>query len=153
MNATLCLFGAFVFLAAFNAGSMLTLQIQHYGIYPRVGRDAFVDYIRANNRAALVPTIAPAVLLLVVSLVLVFDRPNFMNRAEAFAALALNLGQVASTFKWQRRLQAEMAETGYDDTKIRLLVSTNWIRTVAFLVQALGAIAIVLKALAPYAVG
>jgi hypothetical protein len=153
MNPTLVLFGAFAFLTAFNAGAMLTLQIQHYGIYPRVGREAFAGYIRANNRAAVLPVIVPALLLLVISTLLVFDHPSFMNRVEAIVALALNVAQLASTFVWQRRLQAEMAETGYDEDKVRLLVSTNWIRTMLFLAQALLATTIVTRALSRLVTG
>jgi hypothetical protein len=148
LNAPLLLFGAFAFLAAFNAGTMTTLQTQHYGIYPLIGRESFPQYMRANNRAALVPAILPAILLLVVSVTLTIARPPFMSVGDAVAALGLNIAQLASTFAWQRRLQAEMAETGYDEAKTRLLVSTNWIRTAAFLVQALLATMIVTRALA-----
>jgi hypothetical protein len=147
MNSALLLFGLFAFLSAFNAGTMTTLQIQHYGIYPLVGRNHFAQYIRANNRAAVVPAILPALLLLVTSTLLVIARPPFMNLGEALFALALNVTQLASTFIWQRRLQAEMAETGYDEAKIRLLLSTNWIRTVGFLLQAVLATMIVLRVL------
>ena len=38
-----------------------------------------------------------------------------------------------------------MAETGYDAAKTRLLLSTNWIRTLAFLVQAVLATVILLR--------
>jgi hypothetical protein len=148
MSAGLLLFGAFAFLAAFNAGTMTTLQIQHYGIYPSVGRDSFARYIQANNRAAVVPAILPALLLLVISALLLFQRPSFMSLGEAALVLTLNLLQLASTFIWQRRLQAEMAETGYDEAKTQLLLSTNWIRTVAFLVQAVLGTAIIVRTLA-----
>jgi hypothetical protein len=57
------------------------------------------------------------------------------------------LAQLASTIIWQRKLQAEMAETGYDDAKVQLLLTTNWIRTVAFLIEALLATVILLRAL------
>jgi hypothetical protein len=40
-----------------------------------------------------------------------------------------------------------MAETGYDAAKTKLLVSTNWIRTAAFLIQAVLATEILLRAL------
>jgi hypothetical protein len=93
------------------------------------------------------PVIVPALLLLVISRLLVFDHPSFMKRVEAIVALALNVAQLALTFVWQRRLQAEMAETGYDENKVRLLVSTNWIRTMVFLAQALLATTIVTRAL------
>ena len=145
MNITLLLFLAFVFLSVFNAGAMTTLQLQHYAIYPDVGPANFLAYIRANNRAALVPVILPALLLLVVSLALVWVRPPFVHAGEAVAAFALNLVQLASTALWQRRLQSEMAVTGYDEAKVRLLVATNWIRTSAFLVQAVLAVTIVLR--------
>ena len=46
------LFVVFLFLAIYNAGCMTALQLQHYGIYPAVGREGFAEYMRANNRAA-----------------------------------------------------------------------------------------------------
>jgi len=149
MNAGLFFFGAFAFLAAFNAGTMTTLQLQHYRIYPVVGREAFVGYIRANNKAAVVPAILPAMLLLLTSVVLMIRRPPFMAWWVAVVVFLLNVAQLASTFIWQRKLQAEMAETGYDAGKTRLLLSTNWIRTIAFLTQAALATGIVLQALGP----
>jgi hypothetical protein len=147
MDTTVVFFEMFVLLAAFNAGTMTTLQLQHYGIYRFVGRMNFNEYIRANNRAAVLPAIVPAILLLIASVILMFERPPFMSLGDASAALSLNLAQLASTFVWQRRLQAEMAETGYDDAKVRLLLSTNWIRTIAFLIQMLLAAAILVRAL------
>ena len=147
MNLPLLLFGAFVLLAAFNAGTMTTLQLQHYSLYPEVGRDAFVGYIRANNKAAFVPAILPAMLLLVTSVALVIRRPPFMTSASAVLVLVLNIAQLVSSIGWQRRLQAEMAETGFDARKTQLLVASNWIRTIAFLVQAALATQILLSAL------
>lgn len=140
-------FGAYLFLAVFAAGTMLVLQLQHYSLYPLVGRDGFARYVAANNRAALVPTILPALLLLAISGVLVIARPPFMTSAEAIAALALNLVQLAATFRWQRPLQAAMAATGFDAAKTRQLVATNWIRTVALGGQAVLASAVTLRAL------
>jgi hypothetical protein len=140
-------FGAFAFLSAFAAGTMLTLQLQHYGLYALVGREGFARYVAANNRAAVVPTILPAMLLLAASVVLVQVRPAFMTRGEAVAALAFNLVQLASTFRWQRPLQAEMATTGFDAAKARQLVATNWIRTVALLAQAVLASVVLIGAL------
>ncbi len=147
MTIALLLFGAFVLLAAFNAGTMTTLQLQHYSLYPRVGRDAFVGYIRANNKAALVPAILPAILLLLISVALVIRRPPFMSSPAAVLVLLLNVVQLVSSIGWQRRLQAEMAEDGFDARKTQLLVATNWVRTVAFLAQSALALAILLAAL------
>lgn len=140
-------FVVFLFLACFNAGTMTTLQIQHYAIYPQVGRGSFAAYVRANNRVALVPAILPAMLLLATSIILLVNRPTFMSSAEAFAAFTLNLIVLVSSFVWQRRLQSEMAATGYDEHKVRLLIATNWIRTGAFLIQAALATVIALRAI------
>ena len=126
---------------------MTTLQLQHYGIYPAVGKENFAAYMRANNRAAAVPTILPAMLLLLVSLALLVFRPEFIQEYEAAAGFGLNLVAFVSTMVWQRRIQGEMAATGYDEQKVRTLIRTNWIRTSAHLLLAALAIVILLRGL------
>jgi hypothetical protein len=143
----LILYGIYLFLAAFNAGNMTTLQLQHYSIYSSVGKENFKNYMQANNKAALIPSILPAMLLLLINILLLFFRPVFMSATEAIMSLVLNIIALVSTFAWQRKLQAQMAVTGYDEGKINLLNSTNWLRTVAFLIQAILAISIILKAI------
>jgi hypothetical protein len=141
----LTLFIIFLFLAIYNAGCMTALQIQHYGIYPAVGREGFADYMRANNRAAALPTIVPGILLLLVSVGLVFFRPAFVTNFEGVEAFALNFVAFMSTILWQRRLQGEMAVSGYDEVKVHLLIRTNWIRVVCYWLQAALAISIVIR--------
>jgi len=136
----LTVYGAYLFLAVFNAGNMVTLQIQHYAIYPYVGKENFKAYIEANNKAAFVPSILPAMLLLLINIVLLFIRPAFMPVTVAAGSLALSIVSLISTFVWQRKIQGQMAVTGYDENKTHLLISTNWIRTFAFLVQGLLAV-------------
>lgn len=141
------LFVVFLFLAIYNAGCMTALQLQHYGIYPAVGRESFAEYMRANNRAAALPTILPGMLLLILSIALLIFRPSFVRPYEAWAALALNLITLFSTFRWQRPLQGEMAAAGYDDTKVSVLIRTNWIRTISYLLLALLCASILLRVL------
>ena len=142
----LTLYGIYLFLAVFIAGNMTTLQIQHYGIYPFVGKESFKNYIQANNKSAVVPSILPAMLLLILNIILLFTRPVFMSLSLTILSLALNIIALVSTFIWQRKLQGEMAITGYDESKINLLVSTNRIRTIAFLIQAIIAVSIIMNA-------
>ena len=144
----LFLFGLYLFLAVFAAGNMVTLQLQHYGIYPWVGKDSFTAYMQANNRAALLPSVVPAMLLLLVSAVLVFVRPPFMPLLAATASLALNLGALLSTVVWQRKIQTQMALSGYEEAAVQRLLSTNWLRTALFVGQAALAVAVTLRALA-----
>ena len=143
------LFIVFLFLAIYNTGCMTALQLQHYGIYPLVGREGFPEYMAANNGAAAVPTIIPAMILLLVSLALAFFTPWFVRPLEAWSALALNLVALFSTFKWQRPLQGEMATTGYDEAKIRTVIRTNWIRTISYWLLSVLAISILLRATFP----
>jgi hypothetical protein len=146
----LTLFVVFLFLAIYNAGCMTALQLQHYGIYPSVGKENFAAYMRANNRAARLPTILPAMLLLLSSLFLMVQRPGFVRPYEAAASLGLNLVALLSTFVWQRPIQGQMAKSGYDEAKVRRLIATNWIRTIAlWLIAMLGTI--ILTRLVPVA--
>ena len=142
----LIIYGLYTFLAAYNAGNMMSLQIQHYGTYPFVGKDNFKSYMSANNKAALIPAVIPGFLMLILSIVLLFFRPVFMTALETTLSLALNIIAFISTFKWQRKLQSDMENTGYDETKIKLLLSTNWIRTIAFILLGTLTISILIMA-------
>jgi hypothetical protein len=142
----LTLYGIYLFLAVFNAGNMTTLQIQHYGIYPFVGKENFKHYMQANNKSATVPSILPAIILLLVNIGLLFTRPKFMPESITILSLGLNITAFVSTIVWQRKLQGEMAIEGYDENKINLLISTNWIRTTTFILQAIIAVAVIINA-------
>jgi hypothetical protein len=138
-------YAIFLFLAVYNAGNMLTLQIQHYGIYRYIGKDSFKKYMKANNISAVIPSIIPAMILLMINVVLLFYRPLFMSFMMSVICLCLNVVALISTFKWQRKLQGDMVIAGYDENKIRLLCSTNWIRTVVFMLQAVIAVTIIIN--------
>ena len=142
----LIIFGIYTFLAAYNAGNMMSLQIQHYGTYSFVGKDNFKSYMSANNKAALIPAVIPGFLMLILSIVILFFRPAFMTTLESMLSLGLNIIAFISTFKWQRKLQSDMENTGYDETKIKLLLSTNWIRTIAFILLGTLTISILIMA-------
>ena len=141
------LFVVFLFLAIYNCGNMTTLQLQHYGIYPAVPKEGFAEYMRANNRAAALPTIVPAILLLLASLGLAMLRPAFVRPLEGYAAFWPNFFALMSTALWQRRLHGEMAMTGYSEAKVRLLIRTNWIRTICYWLLAALAISILVRVL------
>jgi hypothetical protein len=87
--------------------------------------------MKANNRAAALPTILPAMLLLYSTIALGIFPPAFVASYAVTAAFVLNMIAFTSTIRWQRKLQGEMAESGYDEDKVRLLIRTNWIRTIS----------------------
>ena len=144
---TFFIYGLYTFLAAYNAGNMMSLQLQHYGIYSFVGKENFKSYMVANNKAALIPAVLPGLLMLILSVVLIFFRPMFMSTFEVIVSLTLNIIAFISTFKWQRKLQSEMTITGYDGNKIKLLLATNWIRTICFIILGIMTIFILVMAI------
>ena len=138
-------FWTFVYLSSLSAGVMLVLQVQHFGLYPLVGKEGFAAYVAANNRAAVFPAIFAALVLMVLTIVLLFDRPTFFSAAEAAACVVLNFANIASTIVWQGRIHVRLARTGYDDDSVNRLIQTNWVRTAALLLQSFIAFAAVLR--------
>ena len=69
-----------------------------------------------------------------------------MPESITILSLILNITALVSTFAWQRKLQGEMAIEGYDENKINLLISTNWIRTATFNLQAIIAVSVIINA-------
>jgi hypothetical protein len=126
----------YVFLALYAAGMMTTLQLQHFALYPRVGKEAFRDYITANNKAAILPSILPALLLFVVTAMLTFIPQQVSSRSLVVASLLCNCINLISTGVWQAKLHGQLAQSGYREELVRKLVRTNWIRTSVLLVQA-----------------
>lgn len=109
------------------------MQLQHFSLYPYIGKENFKNYFSANNKAAFIPAVLPGMLMLILSIVVLFIWPTFMTNGEAYFSFALNIIAFISTFKWQRKPQSDMAANGSDDKKISLLLKTNWIRTIAFI--------------------
>jgi hypothetical protein len=130
------IFLTYTFLAIFSTGAMLTLQVQHFALYPLVRREGFARYVQSNNRAAVFPAILAAVLVFFLSVVLLFDRPGFVPAWAASVAVVFNAVNIVSTMIWQGRLNGALAATGYDEKRVSLLIRTNWIRTAALLAQA-----------------
>ena len=139
-------YGIFLFLAVFCAGYVTTLQIQHYNIYTFIGKENFKSYIRANNKAAFTPSLILALILLIANIFLIFSRPPFMSVTQAIFSLILNIIALISSFIGQRKVQKEMAETGYNEERISFLISTNWIRIFAYITLAVAAVVIIINA-------
>jgi hypothetical protein len=130
-------------LVLYDTGTSWVLQLMHYPLYLEVGAADFSRYISANNRRAVVPAILPALATFVVSLLLIWQRPDEISATIAVAAVLLNLAVLISTAVWQGRLHGQLAQTGKSDAAINMLVTTNWIRTVAFTTQGIFAVWII----------
>ena len=67
---------------------------------------------------------------------------------KSAASLLLNLAAKLSTTRWQQKIRAELAVGGYQESAVRRLIATSWIRTALFLVQAVLAVVVTLQKLA-----
>jgi hypothetical protein len=140
MGISKIIFAVYLFLAVYCAGSMTILQLQHFALYPKVGKEYFREYLQSNNKAAIIPAIIPALILLVTTITFLFVRPAFMSFHFAVIAVILNIINLASTAIWQGKLHGQLAEIGYNEALINQLINTNWIRTAALFIQGLIAV-------------
>jgi hypothetical protein len=136
---------AFIGLSLYNMGNMMSLQLQHYSLYPLIEPNNFVKYISGNNKAAVIPAIVPALISLMISILLVWMKPDSVPNWFAYLGLAMNLVVLASTIIWQARIQGGLAQTGFDAAKIQTLITTNWIRTIAYSIQGLSSLCLLNK--------
>ncbi len=150
MTTSSSIFAVYLFFAIYCAGSMTVLQMQHFALYPKVGEENFITYIQANNRAAFIPAILPALLLLISTITLLFLRPSYMPKSDAIISLTLNIINIISTIIWQGRIHAKLEKVGFNEDLINQLTNTNWIRTIALLTQAFIALYCVMNALKHY---
>jgi hypothetical protein len=127
ISSTLLL--SFIALSFYNFGSMFTLQIQHFAIYPTVDKASFKEFIAANNRGAIIPAIIPF-------LIMFWIRPDGISSITLLTLLILNIVFIAVTIAWSGRIQGDMAITGYDEAKVAFFIKTNWIRTIVLLIEA-----------------
>ncbi len=135
----------FIGLSLYNMGNMMSLQLQHYSLYPLIDPANFLNYIRGNNKAAILPAIIPGLTNMVLGILLVLKKPETVSLSFAYLGLAMNLIALTSTFIWQARIQGQMAHTGFDASKIQMLITTNWIRTIAYSVNGIMSIGLLLK--------
>lgn len=147
MTTPSLIFAVFVFFAIYCAGSMTVLQLQHFALYSKVGKENFKEYIYANNKAAYIPAILPAIVLLISTITLLFVRPSYMPAPFVMASLLLNLINIISTAIWQGRIHGQLEKDGFNAALLNKLTNTNWVRTSALFAQALIALYCVMNAL------
>jgi hypothetical protein len=115
----------------FMVGFIWVMQVLHYPLFDRVGRDAFPRYETDHNRlfGLLVgPGVAIAVVTTLVLLILQLAQ-------IPVAAIGLEVVLLAviifSTARWQAPQHGRLAK-GFDQRAYDVLVQSNWIRTVAW---------------------
>ena len=131
MTAASAAFVASLASSWFMAGLIWIVQVVHYPLFGRVGREGFAAYESAHARL-ITPIVGPAMLVeLVSSLALLAARPRGMPAWAAWAGVALVGIAWLSTAFVQVPLHGTLAR-GFDEDAHARLVATNWVRTFAW---------------------
>lgn len=115
----------------FMTGLIWFVQVVHYPLYGRVGREEFVGY--ENEHAALTTLVVAPVMLveLLAAAWLVVDCPEPVPRWTTWLGAGLVAIIWASTAFLQVPAHSALS-LGYQPEAHARLVSTNWIRTAAW---------------------
>ena len=115
----------------FLVGLIWTIQVVHYPLFAAVGADRFVAY--ENAHARLITFVVGPVMLVeaATTVLLVVARPPSVPAWIVWAGLGLLAVIWLSTAFVQVPAHGRLAE-GFDEVVHQRLVSSNWIRTIAW---------------------
>jgi hypothetical protein len=115
----------------FMVGFIWVMQVLHYPLFDRVGRDAFARYETDHNRRFGL-LVGPGVVVAVATVValLVLQPPQIPIVAIGLQIVLLAV-IIVSTARWQAPQHARLAK-GFDQRAYDILVKSNWIRTIAW---------------------
>ena len=117
-----------LFFTFFNTGLIWTIQLVHYPLFLKVGPDHFVDYEHDHTTKISYLVVPSMIIELATGIFLAISN----GITSIYGLLFLLLSFVwFSTFLLQVPLHNALNHA-YDAEKIRRLVNTNWIRTLAW---------------------
>ena len=132
----------------FMTGLIWFVQVVHYPLFARVGNEAFPAYSRAHQTLTTLVVGPPMLVEALTALLLVVSRPAQVSAWLAWTGLAL-VGVIwLSTAALQVPAHGRLV-SGFDAEVGSFLVTTNWIRTVAWSARAAVVCAMLMQALAP----
>jgi hypothetical protein len=112
-------------------GVIWTVQLVHYPLFAGVGTERWVAYERAHQ-GAILWVVGPLMLTEALSsAALGLAPPAWVRPWEAWAGVGLVAAAWAVTMFVSVPLHGQLSQ-GWDEAAHRALVSTNWLRTVAW---------------------
>ncbi|MEX0847439.1 MAG: hypothetical protein WD023_06640 [Ilumatobacteraceae bacterium] len=127
-------------------GLIWFVQVVHYPLFGWVGDDVAVPYAVEHQRRTALVVGLPMAVEGVTALWLFADPPVGSNRVLPFVGLVLLAVVHASTVLLQVPQHAALARAN-DTTRIRRLVRSNWIRTVAWTARGIVTLVLLVRAL------
>jgi hypothetical protein len=122
-------------------GIIWTVQLVHYPLMARVGRDDFVVYEAAHSPRMAAVVMLPWLLEGITTAWLLLDRPLAVGAGLAWSGAAAAVVPVIVTIVWSVPAHGRLA-VGFDAVVHARLVRTNWLRTVGWSAHALIALLI-----------
>ncbi len=113
----------------YMVGLIWMVQVVHYNLFDRVGREQFERY-EADHGRLITPIVAVPMLVELVTacLLLTAMAPASFPRWAAWAGVAMVVGIWLSTALLQVPLHHRLS-SGFDQNAYQRLVTSNWIRT------------------------
>lgn len=111
----------------FMVGVIWFVQIVHYPLFQRVGKDGFGAYERQNTRKTGYVLALPMLTELATAIALAWR----LGGALAWSGLVLLMVILLCTWLWQVPAHHRL-EDGFDAATHHRLVRTNWVRTIAW---------------------
>ncbi len=112
----------------FMVGLIWFVQVVHYPLFARVGREAFRQYEQAHTSATGLVVIPPMLIEAGTLAILWFSRPMGVSPTMMIIGTVPLVVIWASTFLIQVPCH-EILSQGFDESAYQRLVSSNWIRT------------------------
>ena len=109
-------------------------QIVHYPLFSKVGKDNFTEYQNFNLRRTVFVVIPLQMIELFTAMLLVWKVPLGILPIQAWTNLILIGITWISTLTLQVPRHSKLA-SGFDQKTQDILVSSNWIRTVAWSIR------------------
>jgi uncharacterized membrane protein len=120
----------------FMTGVIWIIQILHYPLFNMVGRENFTAYEAAHTNLITV-VVMPAMLLELVLTILIFFAPPASIPSSLNWLNAVLLAVIWLSTAFLQVPQHAILSRGFDESAYRMLVNSNWIRTVAWSAKAM----------------
>jgi len=124
-----------LFFTLYNVGVIWVLQLNHYPLYAQVGQGEFQAYLVAHNQRILLPIVLPGIIAFASSLLLLWRRPVEAPKWSVWVVIVLNAAILLSTILAQGPAHNALARDGYSEALIQRIITTNWLRTVAWTIN------------------
>jgi uncharacterized membrane protein len=113
----------------YMVGLIWMVQVVHYNMFDRVGREQFARYEADHNRL-ITPIVAiPMLIEITTACLLVVAAPTAYPAWAAWVGLVMVIAIWLSTAFLQIPCHNRLA-SGFDERAYRMLVTTNWLRTI-----------------------